>query len=92
MRRRLLAVLIASSALALALTGCALPGPFKGWDTSLSAWAPSGPKPWEKGTLAKPEMTMGGDALDQRYTQHVYQSKEAAAGGGGVGGGGCGCN
>jgi hypothetical protein len=37
-------------------------------------------------------MTMGGDALDQRFTQHVYQSKEAAAGGGGVGGGGCGCN
>jgi hypothetical protein len=88
MRRGLLGLLVVSSSLA----GCALPGPFKGWDTSLSAWAPSGPKPWEKGTLAKPEMTMGGDALDQRYTQHVYQSKEAAAGGGGVGGGGCGCN
>jgi hypothetical protein len=88
MSRCLLAGLVAMSLLG----GCALPGPFKGWETSMAGWAPPGPKPWEKGNLAKPEMTMGGDALDQRHTQHVYQSKEAAAGGGGVGGGGCGCN
>lgn len=88
MSLRLLAVLLAASSLA----GCALPGSFKGWEASLANWAPAGPKPWEKGNLAKPEMTMGGDALDQRYTSHIYQSKEAAAGGGGVGGGGCGCN
>jgi hypothetical protein len=50
------------------------------------------PQPWEKGYLAKPEMTMGGDALDQRFTQHIYGSKENASGGYGVGGGGCGCN
>jgi hypothetical protein len=50
------------------------------------------PQPWEKGVLAKPEMTMGGDALEQRYNQHVYASKENASGGYGVGGGGCGCN
>ncbi|MEP7295298.1 MAG: DUF4266 domain-containing protein [Burkholderiales bacterium] len=50
------------------------------------------PQPWEKGHLAKPEMTMGGDALDQRHTQHIYNSKENASGGYGVGGGGCGCN
>lgn len=54
------------------------------------AWAP--PQPWEKGALAKPEMTMGGDALSQRFDQHVYGSKENASGGYGVGGGGCGCN
>ena len=50
------------------------------------------PQPWEKGNLAKPEMTMNGDALDLRFTQHIYNSKENASGGTGVGGGGCGCN
>jgi hypothetical protein len=50
------------------------------------------PKAWEKGNLAKPEMTMGGDALEQRFEQHIYTSKENASGGYGVGGGGCGCN
>jgi len=55
-----------------------------------AAWAP--PQPWEKGLLAKPEMTMAGDALGERYAQHIYASKEAASGGYGVGGGGCGCN
>jgi uncharacterized lipoprotein YajG len=54
--------------------------------------APQPPKPWEKGNLARPEMTMAGDALDQRFTQHVYQSKENGTGSSGVGGGGCGCN
>ena len=52
----------------------------------------SGPQPWEKGHLAKPEMSMGGDALEMRYQGHIYTSKEAASGGYGVGGGGCGCN
>ena len=50
------------------------------------------PQPWEKGLLAKPSMAMGGDAQEQRFDQHIYTSKEAAAGGAGVGGGGCGCN
>lgn len=50
------------------------------------------PQAWEKGLLAKPEMTMGGDPLEQRYLQHIYFSKENASGGYGVGGGGCGCN
>lgn len=49
-------------------------------------------KPWEKGTLARPEMTFGGDALETRFMEHIYRSKEAASGGSGVGGGGCGCN
>jgi hypothetical protein len=50
------------------------------------------PQAWEKGNLAKPEMAMGGDPLQQRYLQHIYTSKENASGGYGVGGGGCGCN
>jgi hypothetical protein len=49
-------------------------------------------QPWEKGKLAKPEMTFDGDRLETRYTDHVYTSREAASGGAGVGGGGCGCN
>jgi hypothetical protein len=62
---------------ALALGGCATMAP---------------PQPWEKGTLARPEMQFDPDPLDARITQHVYMSREAAAGGYGAGGGGCGCN
>ena len=47
---------------------------------------------WEKGMLAKPEMTFEGDRLDALFQEHTYSSKEAASGGAGVGGGGCGCN
>lgn len=49
-------------------------------------------QPWEKGTLAKPEMLFGGDRVLARYDEHIYTSREAASGGAGVGGGGCGCN
>jgi hypothetical protein len=60
---------------------------------SLGACAAIAPvQPWEKGILAKPEMTFAGDALENKFTEHTYFSKEAAAGGSGVGGGGCGCN
>ena len=47
---------------------------------------------WEKGNLAKPSMSFDGDPLDERFTLHIYSSKENASGGYGVGGGGCGCN
>ena len=68
---------VAAAALLAGLGGC-------------SAFTP--PQAWEKGELARPEMTMGSDPLDQRFTQHIYTSKENASGGYGVGGGGCGCN
>ena len=45
-------------------------------------------QPWEKETLARPEMTFEGDKLDKAYTEHIYSSKEGASGGAGVGGGG----
>ena len=64
-------------ALALACSGCATFNP---------------PQPWEKGDLAKPAMQFDADALDAKLEQHIYTSKEGAAGGFGVGGGGCGCN
>jgi hypothetical protein len=47
---------------------------------------------WEKGQLAQPGMTFETDPLEQRFTQHIYTSKENSSGGYGVGGGGCGCN
>ena len=49
-------------------------------------------QPWEKGDLAKPAMGFSMDPLDDRFTQHIYNSKENASGGYAVGGGGCGCN
>lgn len=67
----------AAGAVLAALGGCAVYAP---------------PQPWEKGNLAKKEMTMNADVLDQSYVQHIYTSKENATGGYGVGGGGCGCN
>lgn len=48
--------------------------------------------PWERGILARPEMAMEPDPLEASFRQHVFFSKEGAAGGYGVGGGGCGCN
>jgi Domain of unknown function (DUF4266) len=58
----------------------------------LAGCAMQPPQPWEKGNLARKEMTMDSDPLDQAFTQHIYFSKESASGGYGVGGGGCGCN
>jgi len=49
-------------------------------------------EPWQKGNLAKPEMTFDDDPLERGYREHIYTSKEASAGGSGLGGGGCGCN
>ena len=63
--------------LVTALSGCSLITPVS---------------PWQKGTLARPEMTFEWDRLDSDYIEHTYSSKEGASGGAGVGGGGCGCN
>lgn len=49
-------------------------------------------QPWEKGNLAKPEMTFTSNSLEAKFSAHVYDSREGASGGSSVGGGGCGCN
>ncbi|MEP4146217.1 MAG: DUF4266 domain-containing protein [Halioglobus sp.] len=49
-------------------------------------------EPWERGTLAKPEMQWETDIMESRLQGQVYTSKEAASGGSGAAGGGCGCN
>ena len=49
-------------------------------------------QPWERGTLARPEMGWQGDVMDNILRYQTYSSKEAASGGAGAAGGGCGCN
>jgi hypothetical protein len=49
-------------------------------------------EPWERGRLAEYGMRTDRDPFDDSLQEHVYFTREAAAGGRGVGGGGCGCN
>jgi len=49
-------------------------------------------QPWERGTLSDYTMRPDRDPLNDSLREHVYFTREAAAGGRGVGGGGCGCN
>ena len=49
-------------------------------------------QPWERGTLARPEMQLGSGRLSDAFYEHVYYSKEASSGGAGAAGAGCGCN
>lgn len=47
--------------------------------------------PWERGTLAKTEMSLDVSPLQSSLRSHQYGSREAASGGSQSGGGGCGC-
>lgn len=49
-------------------------------------------QPWERGTLSDYTMQADRDPLTDSMREHVYFTRESAAGGRGVGGGGCGCN
>jgi hypothetical protein len=49
-------------------------------------------QPWERATLADETMRSDRDPLATTLTEHVFFSRESAAGGRGVGGSGCGCN
>ena len=49
-------------------------------------------QPWERGTLSDYSMRPDRDPLQDSLREHIYFTREAAAGGRGVGGGGCGCN
>jgi len=53
---------------------------------------PTAVAPWQKGLLAKPEMGFEGEPMERAFQEHIYTSRESAAGGSAVGGGGCGCN
>ena len=49
-------------------------------------------QPWERGHLGDYLMRPDRDPLSDSLAEHIYFTREAAAGGRGVGGGGCGCN
>jgi Domain of unknown function (DUF4266) len=49
-------------------------------------------EPWERGTLAKPQMAVDPTPLQTSYRSHIYESREAASGRNAAQGGGCGCN
>lgn len=49
-------------------------------------------QPWEKNQLAKDEMQLTPDRIEDYLDGHTYANREATSGGKGVGGGGCGCN
>ena len=48
--------------------------------------------PWERATLADYTMRPNRDVVATGLADHIYESRETAAGGRGVGGSGCGCN
>ncbi|WP_088916661.1 DUF4266 domain-containing protein [Granulosicoccus antarcticus] len=49
-------------------------------------------KPWQRGVLARDDMQLINDALEQSVDDHIYFSREASTGGVSIQGGGCGCN
>jgi len=53
---------------------------------------PAKVKPWERGVMAREDMALVPNPVQEGLDEHIYFSKEAASGGSGVGGGGCGCN
>jgi hypothetical protein len=48
-------------------------------------------EPWERGTLARPDMAAEPVPLQQQLRRHIYNSREAAGGAVTGGGSGCGC-
>ncbi len=49
-------------------------------------------EPWQRRTLSEAVMRGDRDPAGLLLAEHMWFSREAAAGGRGVGGGGCGCN
>ena len=49
-------------------------------------------EPWQRRTLSDVTMRGDRDPAGLLLAEHMWFSREAAAGGRGVGGGGCGCN
>jgi hypothetical protein len=49
-------------------------------------------QPWERALLADYAMKPDRDPAAKTMAEHIYFSRETAAGGRGIGGSGCGCN
>jgi hypothetical protein len=60
--------------------------------TVLAGCSSLGVKPWQRGNLAKPAMSLGCEPVTLAMDSHIYFSKEATSGGRDFSGGGCGCN
>lgn len=48
--------------------------------------------PWERGVLARGDMALVNNGMDEKMRKHIYFSKEASSSVESGGGGGCGCN
>ncbi len=73
---RACAVLGLASAVLLLCQGCTMPQV----------------KAWERGNLARPEMSLVADPMEAKVQSHIYHSKEASSVVTAGSGGGCGCN
>ena len=49
-------------------------------------------EPWQRGTLAKPQMALDPHPMQSALVAHVRSAREAASGGVSKDGGGCGCD
>lgn len=49
-------------------------------------------EPWQRGYLARPDMSPEAGPGTRTMLDKTFAAKEAASGSGTVGGGGCGCN
>jgi len=49
-------------------------------------------EPWERGTLAKPQMALDPNPTHSALRAHTFASREAGSGESSAVGGGCGCN
>jgi hypothetical protein len=58
---------------------------------ALSASGCAAVAPWERGRLAKPQMSLDPDPAWRELREHTYRSREAAAPSAAGRGGGCGC-
>lgn len=68
--------LLLTAAALIALQGCAMPQV----------------KAWERGNMARTEMSLVADPMEAKIQSHIYHSKEASSVVTAGSGGGCGCN
>jgi hypothetical protein len=57
----------------------------------LAIWGCAPVAPWERGHLAKPQMSLDPHPAQTGFREHIYGGREAASGGASTSGGGCGC-
>lgn len=63
-----------------------------GWCGLLMTSACSVVAPYQRETLARPDMTLSAHAEIEAGEQHARSYREGSSGGGAARGGGCGCN